>query len=282
MTTPHFAIEGEGLSSGNVVVRLARSRAEIEAAQRLRYEVFYRECGATASPEMERAQAEFSDLDWVADHLIVVDTSLAADAQVVGNYRLLRNESAQRFGKFYSQDEFNIAPLLATGENLLELGRSCVHKDYRTRPVLELLWQGIAEYVMHHDVRYLFGCPSFVGTTDPDSIAHELSYLYHHHLAPPHLRVRTLDPFFVPINRLTADQVDVKRALAKMPPLLKSYLRIGVMVGEGAFIDHQFNSVDVFVTFDMAQMTERYKRHYERAVGGQFKGPEEFLSAADD
>jgi putative hemolysin len=271
MALARFNLEEGGLSSKNITVRLAKSRGEIEAAQRLRYEVFYEECGAKPTEEMRATRMEISELDFVADHLIVLDTDLAEGEQVVGNYRLLRGDAAKRYGKFYSQDEFNIDKLLQSGENLLELGRSCVHQDYRTRPVLELLWQGIAEYVMHHEVRFLFGCPSFMGTTDPQSIANELSYLYHFHLAPENLRARTLDHLYVSMNLMPKEKVNEKAALANLPALIKSYLRIGVMVADGAFIDHQFNSVDVFVAFDMARLTERYKRHYERAIGGEFK-----------
>lgn len=270
MALARFSLSEEGLTSGFITVRLAKSRAEIEEAQRLRYVIFYEECGAKPTPEMEKARKEISELDFVADHLIVLDTARAAGDQVVGNYRLLRDDAAQRYGKFYSQDEFDISKLIASGQPSLELGRSCVHKDYRTRPVLELLWQGIAEYVMHHEIRYLFGCPSFFGTTDPDDVANELSYLYHYHLAPEEIRARSLDTVYVNMNRMPKDKVDVKAALANLPALIKSYLRIGVMVGDGAFIDHQYNSVDVFVTFDMAMLTEKYRRHYERAVQGEF------------
>ncbi len=263
MSSSAFTLETEGLSSGSICVRLAKSRSEIEAAQKLRYTVFYEECGAEPDETTKTSKMEVSDLDFVADHLIVLDTALPEGQQVVGNYRLLRKEAAERFGKFYSEDEYNIDCLLECGDNLLELGRTCVHKDYRTRPVLELLWQGIADYVMHYDIRYLFGCASFMGTTDADSLANELSYLYHHHLAPETLRARTLDDKFVEMNRMPKDEVDVKAAMSKIPPLIRSYLRIGVMVSDGAFIDHQFNSVDVFITFDMARLTDKYKKHYK-------------------
>lgn len=270
MPLARLSLEEEGLAYKNIIVRLATSPSEIEEAQALRYTVFYDECGAKPTPEMEAARKEMSDLDEVADHLIVLDKTLPDGAQIVGNYRLLRSEAAQKFGKFYSQDEFNIDKLLATGAPLLELGRSCVHKDYRTRPVLELLWQGLAEYVSYHNIRYLFGCPSFMGTTDPQSLANELSYLYHFHLAPDNIRARTLDNLYVDMNMLPKNKVDERKALSKLPALIKSYLRIGVMVGDGAFIDHQFNSVDVFVTFDMDALTEKYRRHFEVAAREEF------------
>ncbi len=102
-----------------------------------------------------------------------------------------------------------------------------------------------------------------MGTVDADALSNELSYLYHYHLAPESLRARTLDDKFVEMNRMPKARVDVKKAISNIPPLIRSYLRIGVMVSDGAFIDHQFNSVDVFITFDMAQITEKYKRHYK-------------------
>lgn len=270
MPLARLSLEEEGLSSGSIIVRLARSRGEIEEAQRLRYNVFYEECGARPTDDMAQKRMEISELDFVADHLIVLDTARPSGERVVGNYRLLRDDAASRYGKFYSQDEFNIDRLLATNTRLLELGRSCVHADYRTRPVLELLWQGIAEYVMYHDVRYLFGCPSFMGTNDVHSLANELSYLHHYHLAPEEVRARTLDHLYVSMDLMPKEQVDTKAALHKLPALIKSYLRIGVMVGDGAFVDTQFNSVDVFVTFDLERLTEKYRRHYERAVQGEF------------
>ena len=270
MPLARLSLEEEGLAHKNITVRLARSKSEIEEAQALRYAVFYDECGSKPTPEMEAVRREMSELDIVADHLIVVDNNMAEGAKVVGNYRLLRSDAAKRYGKFYSQDEFNIDKLLGTGARLVELGRSCVHKDYRTRPVLELLWQGIAEYVMYHDIRYLFGCPSFMGTTDPQSLSNELSYLYHFHLAPENIRARTLDDLYVDMNMMPKNKVDERKALSRLPALIKSYLRIGVMVGDGAFVDYQFNSVDVFVTFDMEALTEKYRRHFEVAAREEF------------
>lgn len=270
MPLARLSLEDEGLAHKNICVRLARSKAEIEEAQSLRYIVFYDECGAKPTAEMEAVRKEISELDMVADHLIVLDKNLPEGQQVVGNYRLLKSDAAKRYGKFYSQDEYNITGLLNTGERLLELGRSCVHSSYRTRPVLELLWQGIAEYVMYHDVRYLFGCPSFMGTTDPQSLSNELSYLYHYHLAPEAIRARTLDNVYVDMNMMPKNKVNERKALNALPALIKSYLRIGVMVGDGAFVDHQFNSVDVFVTFDMNALTEKYRRHFEGAAREEF------------
>ena len=127
----------------NIAVRLARNAAEIEAAQHLRYRVFYEEYGAQATDEMARVRRDFDDFDAVTDHLIVVDESIRDPYRaIVGTYRLLREDVARKFGKFYTSAEFDITPLNKSHETLLELGRSCVLAEHRTRPVLQLLWQG--------------------------------------------------------------------------------------------------------------------------------------------
>ncbi|MFN3591932.1 MAG: GNAT family N-acetyltransferase [Thermaurantiacus sp.] len=245
---------------GRLDVRIAQSEAEIAASQALRFRIFYGEMGATPTPEMARAARDLDAYDPVCDHLLVIDHGLDGTPHVVGTYRLLRQVVAQQHQGFYSAGEYDLAPLLETARDsgqLLELGRSCVSPEYRNSTTISLLWRGIASYLEAHNIGFLFGCASLHGTT-PEAHAAELSYLWHHHLAPPHLRARALPGQHVPMDRLPADRYDARMAARALPPLLKGYLRVGAMVGDGAFVDRQFNTVDVFVVMPVAGITRRY------------------------
>lgn len=250
--------------SGPLQVRLAESAADIDAAQALRYRIFYDRMGARPAPDMALRRRDFDAYDDICDHLLVIDHSRGSDADaVVGTYRLIRRAAAERHGAFYSAAEYDIARLLAYPGEILELGRSCVEPSYRPRPVLQLLWSGIAAYVFHYRIAVLFGCASLPGT-DPDAVAVPLSYLYHHHLAPPALRARALVERYVDMRRLDASAIDPVRTLATLPPLIKGYLRVGGFVGDGAVIDEQFNTTDVCIVLKTELVTEKYLRHYER------------------
>ena len=256
----------EALTQGDHEIRLAADAAEVEAAQALRYRVFYHEMGARPSPEMEAVGRDFDSFDDLCDHLLVIDRSKGGGAAgVVGTYRLLRGEQAERAGRFYSEDEYDITPVKAFPGNVLELGRSCVDGAYRNKSTMQLLWQGIAAYVFHHDIGLMFGCASLPGT-DPQALAVQLSYLYHHHLAPEDLRPRALADRSTAMNLLPADGFDAVRALASLPPLVKGYLRLGGFVGDGAVIDHQFNTTDVCVLVKTDLVASKYYKHYDRTA----------------
>jgi putative hemolysin len=254
------------LRGGNLGVRLATDDAEIDAVQALRYRVFFEEMGARPSEEVRRAQRDVDAFDAVADHLLVVDHAIGPGPEgVVGTYRLIRQPAAERIGKFYSADEYDISPMIEFGGTVMELGRSCVHSDYRGRAAMQLLWRAIAAYVFLHRIDVMFGCASLPGT-NPDAIATELTYLYHNHLAPPALRPRALADRYVDMRRLDPATIDQRRALVALPPLIKGYLRLGGFVGDGAVIDEQFNTTDVAVVVKTALITDKYYRHYERQV----------------
>jgi len=262
--TAHLRDRIVDIRSGPLQVRLAETAADIDAAQALRYRIFYERLGARPMPEMARRRRDFDRFDGDCDHLLVLDHTLGAGAQaIVGTYRLIRRETAARLGGFYSADEYDIAPLLRIPGEILELGRSCVDTAYRQRPAMQLLWSGIAAYVFHYAIVLMFGCASLPGT-DPDAVAVPLSYLHHRHLAPPALRPRALVERYVDMCRLDGGQVDSARALAALPPLIKGYLRLGGFVGDGAVIDEQFNTTDVCILVKTDLVTERYSRHYER------------------
>ena len=255
------------LRSGNLGLRLAESAAEVDAAQALRFRVFYDEMGARADAASASAKRDADEFDAVADHLLVLDHDLGNGPEaVVGTYRLIRRGGAAKLGRFYSQSEYDVSMLVNFPGEVMELGRSCVAAPYRTRGTLQLLWRGIAAFVFRHRIELMFGCASLPGT-DLDVLAPRLSYLYANHLAPPALRARALPARHVSMDRMPIGQIDMKQALVELPPLVKGYLRLGGFVGDGAVLDEQFNTTDVCVVVKTDLVTEKYYRHYERTAG---------------
>jgi len=252
------------LRGGNLGVRVATTAAEVDAAQALRYRVFYQDMGARPDAAAKASHRDRDAFDAIADHLLVVDHAIGPGPEgVVGTYRLIRSDAAAKLGRFYSADEYDISPILHFSGNVMELGRSCVHPEYRNRSVMQMLWRGIAAYVFLHRIELMFGCASLPGI-EPDDIATELTYLWYHHLAPPALRLRALSHRYIEMRRLDPDEIDRKQAVAKLPPLIKGYLRLGGFVGDGAVIDAQFNTTDVAVVVKTDLVTEKYYKHYER------------------
>jgi L-ornithine Nalpha-acyltransferase len=253
--------------AGDFEVRLAETRAEIEAAQALRYRIFYEEMQAKPSPEMAAIKRDFDDFDGACDHLLVLDRRRGEGPEsIVGTYRLMRRSAAAQVGRFYSSAEYDIQKMIDYPGEVLELGRSCIARDARNTATMQMLWRGIALYAHHYNIQAMFGCPSFPGT-DPAQHAQAMSYLYHHHLAPPEIRVRALGSRYVKMDMLERDSYDPRKAMARVPPIIKGYLRLGGFVGDGAVIDQQFNTTDVFVIVKTELVTEKYIRHYERGNG---------------
>jgi putative hemolysin len=255
-------------TSGALEVRLAETDAEVEQAQRLRYAVFYQEMSAIPSPQMREAERDFDKYDAVCDHLLVVDRDAHGDdgqPLVVGTYRLTREADALRVGGFYTASEYDLGRMLqgqAPGAKVLELGRSCVLKAYRTRPgTMQLLWKGLMAYVARFDIDLMFGCASLAGT-DVASLALPLSYLHHFHPMPENMRVRARAELFTDMNLIAKDAIDPREALRTLPPLLKGYVRAGGSIGEGAVIDKQFGTTDVFIYFPLSIMDARYKSRF--------------------
>jgi L-ornithine Nalpha-acyltransferase len=247
-------------SSKRFRVRLAETPEDVAAAQRLRYAVFYEEGSARPDRRAAMRRMDADPFDAICDHLLVIDS---ANDVLVGTYRLLRQDVAEAHDGFYSAREFDLAPLLGRHHhlNFLELGRSCVRDAYRTRPVIELLWQGAWDYVRQHRLDVMFGCASLVGT-DPDKLALPLSFLAEEFAAPAAWRAVALSERHVEMRRLPACAIDRKAALRSLPPLVKGYLRLGCHIGEGAVIDHQFNTTDVLVIMPVASINRRYFAHY--------------------
>jgi putative hemolysin len=260
MKTPfnRFARTLPLLKSGTLEVRLARSEEDIKAAQQLRYEVFYEECGAKPDADMALSKRDTSPIDDFCDVLLVIDH---AHNKIVGTYRFMLREAALEYGDHYTALEFDISKLLAYPGQIMELSRSCVQKNYRTRPTMQLLWRGIGAYTQQNQVSLFFGCGSFMGT-DVSKYRQALAYLYHFHLAPPNLRAQALPKAYQEMNLIPKDKLDTKLAMRQLPPLIKAYLRVGGFVGEGAFIDDKFNTLDVCIIVKRETLTERYSQKY--------------------
>lgn len=258
--------------SGALEVRLAETTAEVEQAQRLRYRVFYQEMSAIPSPAMRETERDFDRFDEVCDHLLVIDRAQHEDdgrPAVVGTYRLMRDADAARAGGFYTASEYDISPMLAglpASTRFLELGRSCILKSYRSRPAaMQLLWRGLMAYVARFNIDLMFGCASLQGT-NPDQLALPLSYLHHFHLVPREVRVRARPELYVEMNRLPKEAIDVKEALRSLPPMIKGYVRAGATIGDGAVIDRQFGTTDVFIYFPLSAIDARYKSRFGLAA----------------
>ena len=188
---------------------------------------------------------------------------------MVGTYRLIREADAQRAGGFYTSGEYNISRLLvsdAIGGRVLELGRSCVLKAYRAKPVtMQLLWRGVMVCVARFSIDTMFGCASLPGT-DADAVALPLSYLHHYHSMPEAIRVRARPELYVSMNRMAKEAIDIREARRALPPLIKGYLRAGAQIGDGAVIDRQFGTTDVFIYFPVAGMDSRYRDRFGAAA----------------
>ncbi len=255
--------------AGDFEVRLAENAAEIDAAQALRYRVFYEEMTARPTPEMAARRRDFDAFDTACDHLLVLDHRRGEGPEgIVGTYRLTRRSAAAKIGRFYSSAEYDIQPLIDYPGEILELGRSCIAKDARNTATMQMLWRGIALYSHHYNIQVMFGCASMPGT-DPSQHSQAMSYLYHHHLAPPEIRVRALGSRYVKMDVLEPGSYDPRKAMARVPPLIKGYLRLGGFVGEGAVIDPEFGSTDVCIIVKTEIITEKYIRHYERGMREQ-------------
>lgn len=242
---------------GTLVVRLASSAEEVDAAQALRWRVF-REGSDVNGRDADR-------FDPFCDHLIVIDSALAGSvaSRIVGTYRLMRPESARLAGSWYSQSEFDLESLARRkiSERILELGRSCVLPQYRTKRTVELLWQGIWAFCRKWNISLMCGCASFPGT-NPAAHALSLSFLRHHASASPEWNVKAHKALRVSMDLMPVEAIDLRTALAAMPPLIKGYLRLGAMFGEGAVVDHDFGSTDVFVILPVGRISDRYVAHY--------------------
>lgn len=259
---------GFRFENDNCEVRLAQSPEEILQAQSLRYHVFYELMGAKPSADNALHKRDFDRFDDICDHLLVIDKTKPPHRNVVGNYRLLRAASDTQPDFFYSHCEYDLTPLtdLARKNNLsmMELGRSCVHPDYRNNAgVIQLLWRGITVYSLQHGVDLMFGCASFADI-DQNNLKAVLSYLYHKKLSPIEWRATAREHLYEKMDYIDITPEIEHKILAKMPPLIKGYLRLGAWIGDGAVVDTQFSTTDVLIILPVSNISKRYIDFFTR------------------
>jgi len=258
------------IEAGRFTVRLAETPDDVAAAQRLRYRVFVEEMGATPKPDDAACRRERDEFDPYFEHLLLIDNETEdpdVELGVVGVYRLMRDVRAREGIGFYGQSEYDLSKLLNYPRGTVELGRSCVDLDHRGGAGMHLLWTGLGKYVSTHDISIMFGVASFHGS-DPAPLAQALSYLHHNHLAPEDLRVRAVPERYVAMDILPPEKVEKIEAMRQLPTLIKAYIRLGGFVGDGAYVDYDFNTVDVCLLMDTARMVQRYRSFYQRKRGG--------------
>lgn len=229
-----------------VVVQTPAERAAVE---RLRYDVFVKELGGDGPLVDHVAQRERDRYDTYAGHLLLLDNARPDGDRAVGTYRFMTEALAQKAGQFYCEDEYDLTLLRQSGKGLLELGRSCMHPDYRGGPGMLHLWAALADYVQAQDIDVIFGVASFHGA-DITPYKHALSLLHDKHLAPPALRVQAKGPTAFSLTQVSIKDLDRVAAVKALPALIKGYLRLGAVVGEGGFVDHAFNTVDICIILE--------------------------------
>ena len=258
-------------------VRLAKNFKDIDAAQNLRYKVFYEELKAKPTIKNILYEKDFDELDAFCDHLLVIDHNRGSGRNsIIGTYRLIRRPMTQVHGKFYTEDEFDIKKILKQKGEILELGRSCVHKDYRDKPIIRLLWKAISAYMQHYKIKILFGCASLPGT-NYKKYKKQLSFIYHNYLAPESIRPNAIPPNNIPLKYYEKKDLNNLEIFKSLPPLLKGYLRLGIEVGNGAFIDKQFNTIDICIILKANKLKDRYLNLYKKKENSKIIFLKKFL-----
>ncbi len=250
--------------------RLATSESDLLGAQRLRYRVFVEELGGDGDLVDHAGRFERDAFDPYYDHMVLIDPRRdeATLDHVIGVYRLLPGDRRARMGRFYCESEYDLSPLEASGRKLLELGRSCVEPANRGGAALFQLWQGLGAYVTERQIEVLFGVASFHGT-DIDALRAPLSLLHHRHLAPEELRVRAIGDGAVALDLMPEAEIDRPAAMRTVPALIKSYLRLGGCIGEGAYVDRAFNTTDICLVMDVSHIGEKQRSVYAGAPAGR-------------
>lgn len=246
-------------SERKLLVRLAEDQLEIEEALSLRFSVFNEEMGE-GLPESAGTKKDRDKYDFYCDHLIVIDEN--RNNEVVGTYRILKGDVARKNFGFYSESEFDLSNIYKVSDEIAELGRSCVHFDYRDGSVISLLWRGISRYIHEYNIRYLIGCGS-IHNTDPYIASTIYSYFKaKNSMADPILEVYPLDSHrmdgFNPDLKIN----NVRESGRVVPSLIKGYLRAGARISGEPAVDRIFGVTDFFIIFDEKEITFRYGRHY--------------------
>lgn len=229
-------------------VALARDAREVAETQRLRYRVFGLEMGAEVYAPGGIEQDRY---DPYCQHLFVRD---ARTGEVVSSTRILTREAARQAGGFYAQGEFELGPVARLAGAVVEIGRTCVHRDYRSGAAIGTLWAGLAGFVELHRVDYLIGCASVPMRDGGLQAAAIMAHVRSRYLSPEDLRVTPRRP--LPPVHLDANIRPV------LPPLLKAYLRLGARICGEPCWDPAFGVADLFVLLDVERLETRYVRHF--------------------
>jgi len=239
VNTPLDTVRLVVASPAHYSTRLARNRDEIRAAQALRFQVFNLELneGLAQSWSLGRDEDPF---DAVCDHLVVEHLP---SNEIVGTYRVQTGGKAASASGYYCAQEFDFEVFEPLRDEMIELGRACVHRQHRNLVVLGLLWKGIADYARQHGARYLFGCSS-ITSQDPEVGASAYADLCRRHLAAPRWRTRPLPAFDCSLNQLTPEPV-------KIPKLLRAYLTLGAKICGPPALDRHFRTIDFLTMLDL-------------------------------
>jgi len=234
-------------------IKITREKGEVLAAQRLRFEVFHLEMKKGPGSSYCRG-LDADDYDPICEHLIVHDLK---DRQVVGTYRLLLGSEARKHAGFYSERDFDLEKIKRLRGGLLELGRSCVRKEYRKGAVINGMWQAIANYMRNHQVRYLFGCAR-LHTTHPHEVSEFFALLKKRYYASEETRVYPLPQNTFPDLDENIEIKDPRTLFLALPALIKGYLRVGALVCGPPALDHDFGTVYFFLLLDRNKMSSNY------------------------
>ncbi len=245
------------IRTSTLEVKLATSFAEIDAAMRLRFEVFNLELQEGLRSSYDKGY-DSDCYDAYCDHLIVKNLK---DNKVIGTYRLLRQSQAERQIGFYSESEFDLTNLKKLPGELLELGRSCIAATHRSFATINLLWSAIGRYAVENGIEYLFGCGS-LHYSDIEEVQPIYSYLRAHHFAPEKYRVWPLESCRMQVKDEPDDEIDPHAVLRKLSPIFRGYLRTGAIVCGAPAYDVEFGTADVLILLEMEKMADRYKQHY--------------------
>jgi putative hemolysin len=243
------AIQADAGEKGVLTVRLAAHLDEVRAAQRLRHRIFGEDMGATLHSTIPGHDVD--DFDDHCHHLLVWDESTGS---IAGYTRILAQEGARAAGGFYSETEFEIGTVLSQPGRFMELGRTCIHPDYRNGITIATLWMGVAEILQSGRYDYLIGCGSIGLDRGVDAVHALLTRLRPEQLLETGCGVRSRQP----LPQAVIDEA----AAAPMPPLLKAYFRLGARVAADPYWDRDFNVADVFILLDQQRVAQRYARHF--------------------
>ena len=251
--------EFEPIIFKNFTIKIAECNFEIKKAQSLRYKTFFKEKKIKKKSFKFLLQRDYDFYDKISDHLIIIDNNREIRDNVIGTYRLLRGNCAKLYRGFYTEQEFDISNLKKnfSSKDILELGRSCVHPQYRSGIILKLLWQGISNYIKMYKIKILMGCASFHGT-NPSKFKDEFSLLYKSYRLPENYDVKSLQSNEISFNK----NINHSTILNKLPPLIKGYLKAGGMVSENFYIDKEFETIDYCVIMLTEKIVSRYQNKF--------------------